>query len=92
MAQNADDEFDPSKNAFTHLTSHVLQKGFQAGSVIGVAVVAPIMCYRAKSASMATVYKAAAYSSCVGTLVSGKLHPQLHVTFYAPSNAHALPA
>lgn len=66
-------DFDPSKNSLAHLASHVLQKGFQAGSVIGVLVVAPIMCYRSRSVSLATINKAAAYSSCVGTVLSGTM-------------------
>lgn len=35
------DDFDPSNAAAFRLMVHILQKGFQAGSVLGAGVVAP---------------------------------------------------
>ncbi|KAK9829791.1 hypothetical protein WJX72_007934 [[Myrmecia] bisecta] len=40
------DEFDPSDKALLHLFSHILEKGFQLGAVVGTAVVVPITTYR----------------------------------------------
>ncbi|GMH40876.1 hypothetical protein BSKO_08780 [Bryopsis sp. KO-2023] len=41
----AEKEFDPSSWPGARLYSHVLQKGWQAGGTIGVAVVAPIAAF-----------------------------------------------
>lgn len=48
----ATDEFDPSKDSTLvnglRLWRHIVEKGFQFGSVIGLAIVVPIVAYKQK--------------------------------------------
>ncbi|PSC76629.1 hypothetical protein C2E20_0194 [Micractinium conductrix] len=49
MAKGAADEFDPSQSSlacnYGRVMSHVLQKGFQAGGVVGLGAVAPVVAF-----------------------------------------------
>lgn len=44
--QSTADDFDPSQNATAKLMQHITEKGFQAGSVLGVALRLPLLAYR----------------------------------------------
>lgn len=74
-----EDDFDPSSYPLPRLYFHVLQKGFQLGSVIGVAAVLPVLSFRAYRASgspmlvPAAALAAMARSALWGTAFSGAL-------------------
>lgn len=73
MAPNP--EFDPSKHSTFTLAgmvlSHVLQKGFQAGGVLGLGVAAPAYCLYKKSFDPKLVTSTVAYSALGMTAFSG---------------------
>lgn len=69
----AEDNFDPSQSAALRLYSHILQKGFQAGSIIGVGIVAPILAYRQGSLDLALLTRAAGRGALWGTAATGQL-------------------
>ncbi|CAD7705166.1 unnamed protein product [Ostreobium quekettii] len=84
MAKSRDDDFDPSRFSAARLCSHALQKGFQAGAVVGAAAVLPTLAFLAyrKTGSPAmepgVVMEALGKSGLMGTglsgiLVSGKM-------------------
>jgi hypothetical protein len=78
----ADDGFDPSRFAQARLLGHILGKGWQAGSFLGLAA-APLLAWRAKSSGGAaflealrepqTIPAAAAYGAVGGASLSGEL-------------------
>eukprot|EP00877_Chromochloris_zofingiensis_P012775 jgi/Chrzof1/7751/Cz02g35130.t1 len=69
----AEDNFDPSQSAALRLYSHILQKGFQAGSIIGVGIVAPILAYRQGSLDLALLTRAAGRGALWGTAATAVL-------------------
>lgn len=69
----SNDDFDPSKFAAVKLWFHVLEKGFQAGSVVGLALAVPVVAFRKKSFESQLMTKVLAYSSFAGIGVSGAL-------------------
>lgn len=46
---SSDEGFDPSHNATAKLMQHITEKGFQAGSVLGLAFRLPILAYNQRS-------------------------------------------
>lgn len=65
-----EDDFDPLPNAHVLMWSHILQKGFQAGSLIGTAAVGPVLAYRA--GKWTTVVSTAGPAALVGVALAGK--------------------
>jgi hypothetical protein len=75
----AEEVFDPTKDSTAvnalRLASHVLQKGFQAGSLVGLAIVVPIVAFRKRGSGiplLPQLAKAQAMSAVVGSGVGGK--------------------
>lgn len=51
-ANGVDDDFDPAqpeRNTHLRMWTHIVQKGWQVGSVIGTSAVLPIAYYRARA-------------------------------------------
>ena len=57
MSSATPGDFDPSQNASVKLMTHILEKGLQAGSVIGTGVVLPLTAYRARGSEAPLVPK-----------------------------------
>lgn len=72
-----ENDFDPYQNAHLLMWSHILQKGFQAGSLIGSVAVGPILGYR--SGKWSTVVNTAGRSALVSVILSGMHHTLLGV-------------
>ena len=75
------DDFDPKGKGYL-LGTHILEKGFQAGSLIGVLVVGPLAAYRAARRGEGDVVrravKACGTSAVVGTVLAGTAWPDRH--------------
>lgn len=72
------DGFDPKGKGYL-LGTHILEKGFQAGSLIGVLVVGPLAAYRAARRGEGDVVrravKACGTSAVVGSVLAGTAWP-----------------
>lgn len=66
---STEDDFDPMPYAHAQMASHILQKGFQSGSLVGSVVVGPILAYRAGQRPL--VVSTAGRSALVGVFLSG---------------------
>ncbi|KAG1656824.1 hypothetical protein FOA52_008458 [Chlamydomonas sp. UWO 241] len=69
--------YDPTVETTTtlraHLAQHVLAKGFQLGSLIGVGAAAPTMALLSRSLSLPNALRTAGIASLVGTTATGAL-------------------
>ena len=64
-----DDDFDPNQNTHILMWSHILQKGFQGGSLVGSLAIGPALAYRA--GQWPVVLSTAGSTALVGVLLSG---------------------
>ncbi len=66
-----DDDFKPPAYPAASLYWHILQKGWQAGSVTGAVGVVPFLAIYKKVRDPATLLRAMNYSAMAGTAASG---------------------
>ncbi|PNH11996.1 hypothetical protein TSOC_001126 [Tetrabaena socialis] len=67
------DEYVPPASPAAYVMWHILEKGFQAGSIIGVAAVVPTLFLWRKVREPAALLRAMGYSSLVGVAATGTL-------------------
>ena len=75
------EDFDPKGKGYL-LGTHILEKGFQAGSLVGVLIVGPLAAYRLSRHGggdiVRKVVKACGTSAVVGTALAGTAWPGRH--------------
>ena len=77
MEDKSEHDFNPKGKGYM-LGSHILQKGFQGGSLVGLLAVAPLVAYRIRRDAYLSrldvlnrVLKACGTSALVGTALAG---------------------
>ncbi|KXZ44118.1 hypothetical protein GPECTOR_73g639 [Gonium pectorale] len=73
MAAKADDEYVSPSSPAGYLMWHIIKKGWQAGSVVGVAAVLPTMYLIRKVRDPTALLRALGYSAAIGTAATGTL-------------------
>jgi hypothetical protein len=68
-----EEDFDPYQYTTPLMWSHILQKGFQAGSLVGTAAVGPVLAYRAGNWQL--ILTTAGRAGLIGVALSSALRP-----------------
>lgn len=75
------DDFDPTQSwAALRLQSHVMQKGVQVGSVLGVLFSGAALAYRRKM-DTALLFKSPCYGAAIGGILTGKQLKVIALTY-----------
>jgi len=70
---DVEEDFDPKPNARLKVELHVLQKGFQAGSILGTVLAVPVSLYKTRGINLRTVLVYSGRGGIIGEVLIGLL-------------------